>query len=96
MAIAIIKNTLDDNGNAFPVLEGPRRRSMACKTISEHKMETKSLYAFKSLEAKWKMSKTDQYPHLMCYMHGFSRTFCPSDWAITMCNYCNELHLMEL
>ena len=29
MAIAMINNTLDDNGNTVPVLEEPRRRSMA-------------------------------------------------------------------
>ena len=41
MAIAMIKKTLDDNEHTVPVLKGPRRRSMGCKTISEHKMETK-------------------------------------------------------
>ena len=49
MAILMINNTLDDNENTDPVLEGPRRRSMAHKTIGEHKMETKPLYASKWL-----------------------------------------------
>ena len=70
---------------------------MACKTNIEHKMETKPLYALKWLGTKWKMSKTDQYLCLMCYMCGFKcRTFCTCDQIITMCNDCHKLHLMEL
>ena len=53
--------TFDDNGNTVPVLEGPRKSSMACRTISENKMELKPLYASKWLVTKWNMSKTDHY-----------------------------------
>ena len=66
---------------------------MAHKTISEHKVETKPLYALKWLGTKWKVSKTDQYPHLMCCMCSFKcRTFFTCNWAITMCNDCHKQH----
>ena len=97
MAIAIINNTLDDNINTIPLLEGPRRRSMACKTTSKHKMERIHLYASKWLGTKWILRKTDQYPHLMHCMCAFKcRTFCACDWIITMCNDCHKIHLMEV
>ena len=97
LALKMINNNLDDDGNNMPVVEAPKLRSYTQQILTDHNLDTRPLYANRWLGSKWKLSKTQKYPKLSCRTCSFlCRTYCACNKAVPMCNNCHKLHLMEV
>ena len=94
MAIQMMENKLDDDGNIITEFE--HSRTHAISIMEGHNLETRPNFMTRIwMHSSWKKS-TQEYQKSICICGNRCRTHCSCNKGQTMCQKCHVIHCMEL